>query len=35
MSLQSLYLKIMKKLYISSSVEDSEVVLVVERNNAD
>jgi hypothetical protein len=35
LSLHSLYLKIIKRQYIYSSVEDSEVVLVFERNNAD
>jgi hypothetical protein len=33
-SLQSLYLKTVKRQYIYSSTEDSEVVLVSERNNA-
>jgi hypothetical protein len=34
MSLWSLYLKTIKGQYIYSSIEDSEVVLVFERNNA-
>jgi hypothetical protein len=34
MSLYSLYLKTMKRQHIYSSIEDSEVVLVFERNNA-
>jgi hypothetical protein len=33
-SLQSLYLKTIKRRYIYSSIEDPEVVLVSERNNA-
>jgi hypothetical protein len=33
-SLHSLYLKTMKGQYIYSSIEDSEVVLVFENNNA-
>jgi hypothetical protein len=33
-SLWNLYLKTMKRQYISSSTETSEVVLVSERNNA-
>jgi hypothetical protein len=33
-SLQSLYLKTIKRQYIYSSIDDSGVVLVFERNNA-
>jgi hypothetical protein len=33
-SLQSIYLKSIKRLYIYSFIEDSEVVIVFERNNA-
>jgi hypothetical protein len=33
-SLQSLHLKTIKRQYIYSSIKDSEVVLVYERNNA-
>jgi hypothetical protein len=33
-SLLSLYLKTLKRQYFSSSIEDSEVVLVFECNNA-
>jgi hypothetical protein len=33
-SLKSFYLKTIKRQYINSSIEDSEVVLVFERNKA-
>jgi hypothetical protein len=33
-SLYNLYLKTIKKQYIYSSIENSEIVLVFERNNA-
>jgi hypothetical protein len=33
-SMHSLYLKTVKRQYIYSSIEDSEVILVAEHNNA-